>query len=238
VRVGVTLPTFHDDPGRVLRLAREAEDTGIDGVFLFDHLWHIGKKAKPALHGPTLLGAVVAATDRIRVGTLVARVGIQRPAVLAAMFTTLARMAPGRVIAGLGVGDGMNREENEAFGLSFAPRAERLAEMVELAAGLRADGIPVWIGGTAVAMWQVAAISADAVNLWNTPVAMTREAVPHVAPAEVTWAGLARAEVADMGLAAHMAAQAEAGAGWSIYAAGSDPAFLTQLADARREVGL
>jgi len=238
VLVGITLPTFHDDPGRVLRLASDAEKAGIDGVFLFDHLWHIGKKGQPALHGPTLLGAVLAATNRIRVGSLVARVGIQRPAVLAAMFATLARMAPGRIIAGVGVGDGLNREENEAFGIPFAPRPERITELVELADGLRGEGIPVWIGGTTVAMWQVAAISADAVNLWNTPVAMTREALPQVSPAGVTWAGLARAEVADMGLAPHLAAQAEAGAAWSIYAAGADEAFVARLVAARREVGL
>ena len=238
MRVGVTLPTFHDDPGRVLRLAREAEGSGIDGVFLFDHLWHIGKKGKPALHGPTLMGAIVAATSRIWIGSLVARIGIQQPAVLAAMFGTLDRMAPGRIIAGLGVGDGMNREENEAFGLPFEPRPRRINELLETARQLRAGGLSVWIGGTTAAMWQVAAISADAVNLWNTPVAMTREAVTHVSPAEVTWAGLPRGEVADMGLAAHLAAQAEAGAAWSIYAAGGDPTFITRLAHARREVGL
>jgi hypothetical protein len=67
---------------------------------------------------------------------------------------------------------------------------------------------------------------------------MTREAVTHVSPAEVTWAGLPRGEVADLGLAAHLAAQSEAGAAWSIYAAGADSAFITRLVAARREVGL
>ncbi len=239
MRVGISLSTFHDDPARVLQLAKEAEGAGIDGVFLFDHLWHINAKGKPALHGPTLMGAVAAVTDQIRIGSLVARVGIQHTAVLVAMLTTLDHMAPGRVIAGLGVGDGMNRDENEAFGIPFTPRPQRMEELRQTAEQLRGEGIEVWFGGSTASMWNAAAVDADAVNLWNTPVAMTREAVRQAAPATVTWAGIAREVVADPGIGAHLEAQAEAGATWVIYSAGSgDTTLVPRLADARQKVGL
>ena len=61
-----------------------------------------------------------------------ARVGLVPDAVLAAQFTALARLAPGRVIAGLGTGDRLSEEENRAYGIPFAPAAERRAELVTL----------------------------------------------------------------------------------------------------------
>ena len=39
VRVGLTLPSFQTEPDKVLVVARAAEDAGLDGVFLFDHLF-------------------------------------------------------------------------------------------------------------------------------------------------------------------------------------------------------
>lgn len=237
MRLGVTLPTFHGEPERTLRLASQAEGAGLDGVFLFDHLWHLGKPGRPALHGPTLMGAVVARTERLIVGSLVARIGLQSNEVLTAMFATLDRMAPGRVVAGLGIGDGLSRAENEAYGIAFPPRPERLNQLLEGARAIRAAGVPVWIGGGTPAMWQVAAAEADAVNLWDTPVPMASEAKPHVAPAEVTWAGLARREMNVETMSSHLSGLAEAGAAWAIFApVGGDEELADRLAAAREEV--
>jgi alkanesulfonate monooxygenase SsuD/methylene tetrahydromethanopterin reductase-like flavin-dependent oxidoreductase (luciferase family) len=236
MRVGIVLPTFHSDPARCLRLAEDAEAHGLDGVFLFDHLWHLGKKGRPALHGPTLMGAVLARTKRMVVGSLVARVGIQHDGVLAAMFSTMDRMGPGRVVAGLGIGDGLSREENEAFGIPFPKRPERLNQLIVTARILRQVGLPVWIGGSTPAMWQIAAAEADAVNLWNTPVAMTEEAAPHVSTAEVTWAGLDRRPEEGVSLSGHLAGLASAGTSWAIYAPlAGDDGLAGRLAAARQE---
>ncbi len=43
MRVGVTLPTFRDDAA-ALDAARRAEALGLDGVFVFDHLWPLGQR--------------------------------------------------------------------------------------------------------------------------------------------------------------------------------------------------
>ncbi len=47
---GVTLPQFRDDPDVAFAAARRAEELGLDGVFVFDHLWPIGNPDGVVLH--------------------------------------------------------------------------------------------------------------------------------------------------------------------------------------------
>lgn len=122
VQVGLTLPSFQSDPERVLTIARAAEEAGLDGVFAFDHLFRQRGDAsdaerRPALELLTTTAAVAAATDRIAVGTLVARATLRPPATLRAALDTLDRIAPGRVIAGVGAGDDESLVEDTAFGV-------------------------------------------------------------------------------------------------------------------------
>jgi alkanesulfonate monooxygenase SsuD/methylene tetrahydromethanopterin reductase-like flavin-dependent oxidoreductase (luciferase family) len=122
VRVGLTLPSFQSDPERVLAVAKAAEEAGLDGVFAFDHLFRARGDAaegerRPALELLTMTAAVAAATRRIMVGTLVARATLRPPAMLRAAFDTLERIAPGRIIAGLGAGDDDSLAEDTAFGV-------------------------------------------------------------------------------------------------------------------------
>src|SRR5688500_4895982 len=122
VRIGLTLPSFQSEPDRVLAVARAAEDVGLDGVFLFDHLFRrrgdaAGAERRPALELLTMTAAVAAATERISVGTLVARATLRPPAVLRAAFDSLARIAPGRIIAGVGGGDNDSIAEDTAVGV-------------------------------------------------------------------------------------------------------------------------
>ena len=71
---------------------------------------------------------VQADDHRGTLGTLVARVGLVPDAVLVHSLVTLHRMTGGRFIAALGTGDSLNREENEAYGVPFAPVADRVAD--------------------------------------------------------------------------------------------------------------
>ena len=218
MRIGVVVPTFHSDAGRVIRLARAAEDAGLDGVFLYDHLWHIGKRDKPALHGPTLMGAVAATTSTMNVGSLVARIGLQRNEVLAHMMATTERMAPERVIACLGIGDALSRAENEAYGIEFAPRPARLAQMVECCRAIKAEGIPVWVAGTSDAVWEIAAGEADAVNVWDVEPSTVERAAQVAQPADATWAGLIRMSEGREAISARLRSIADAGATWAVAA--------------------
>ena len=114
MRIGVTLPQFRHDAEPAIDVARRAEAAGLDGVFVFDHLWPIGQRMRPALHSLTLLGALAAETERVVLGTLVARIGLLPDALLVHTLVSLHRMVGGRLVAALGTGDSLNREENEA----------------------------------------------------------------------------------------------------------------------------
>ena len=220
-RVGLTLPSFQSDPERVLIVARAAEDAGLDGVFLFDHLFRqrgdaADAERRPALELLTMTAAVATATERVAVGTLVARATLRAPAMHRVAFDTLARIAPGRIIAGLGGGDDESVAEDTAFGVlpadpeppgSVAPevgdfgtyRVARLQETVEALVG---RGYPVWVAGRSPAALRLAAATADGWNHWGShPAAFAavadrvRAAVAKAGrePAAVTrtWGGLA-----------------------------------------------
>ena len=131
LRTGVVLPTFRDTPDAAFEAAAEAVAAGVDGLFCYDHIWPIGQPERPALAPFPILGALAARFASGEppggggpfLGTLVARVGLVPNAVLAAQFTALEHLAPGRVIAGLGTGDRLSEEENRAYGIPFEPAA-------------------------------------------------------------------------------------------------------------------
>ncbi|MGI8686784.1 MAG: LLM class flavin-dependent oxidoreductase [Acidimicrobiales bacterium] len=219
MKVGLTLPQFRHEAGPALATARQAEAAGLDGVFAFDHSWPLGRPDRPALHGHTLVGALLAETERISVGTLVARVGLLPNAVLANQFATLARMAGDRLVAGLGIGDAMSESENLAVGVPFRPRDERLASLVDVCRRLRGRGITTWVGGTSAAIRAVGAAEADAVNLWGVDAATVGQAGAGGGAGAVTWAG--QVEVGAMGadkVAALLRVLALEGATWAVVA--------------------
>ena len=72
MRVGITLPQFREDAETALATARQAEAARLDGVFVFDHLWPIGRPDRPALHALELLGALAAETRSLTIGSMVA----------------------------------------------------------------------------------------------------------------------------------------------------------------------
>lgn len=192
MKLGVTLPSFRHDAS-ALDAARAAEEAGIDGVFVFDHLWPMGRPDRPALAAFVLLGALAASTRRVALGTLVARVGLVDDGILVGQFASLDLIAPGRVIAGLGSGDAKSAAENEAYGYARRSAEDRRSSMEWCAQRLAGMGIPVWIGagdgsGPSVGLARRLGV---AVNLWSVhPVTLGS----HAASGEVTWGGTVPAD--------------------------------------------
>jgi len=185
----------------------------------------MGQPERPAVPCFPLLGAIAAVTERIAIGPLVARVGINPNAVIVTMFDTLERIAPGRVIAAIGLGDNKSQKEDELFGLPFGTLDQRVAAATDLCRRVRDLGLPVWIGGQSPRVRRLAAEEADAINLW----ALAPEQVASVDEVRVTWAGPAP----EGDLSHHVAALAEAGATWCIYGPPPStdwPAFVERLA--------
>ncbi len=160
------MPTFRHD-ALAIEAAQRAEELGLDGVFVFDHLWPMGAPERPALSAFPVLGAVAAATRRVSIGSLVARVGLVPDEVLVAELLSLALIAPGRVIAGLGTGDRKSAAENVAFGISYDPPDQRRLALRRCARYLLGAGIPVWVGGGSAATVELAVELDAAVNLWE-----------------------------------------------------------------------
>jgi hypothetical protein len=210
VRSGVLVPIFEETVAPALRVAHEAERAGVDGVFCYDHLWPLGNPGRPALAPFPVLSALAAATRRVAVGTLVARVGLVPDRVLLAEFDALAALAPGRLIASLGTGDRMSAGENEAYGVEYEPatsRRERLRTCVRAALD---RGFTVWVGDGSVATRTIAAEEGAALNLWDVS---AEEVAAESRRVEVTWAGPGRLDVATT-----VARLAEARASWAVFA--------------------
>ena len=119
-------------------MARAAEAAGFDSIWLGDHLLYRGD-GRPE-RGPweawTLLGALAAVTERVRLGPLVACAAFHPPGLIAKMAATLAEVSDGRFVLGLGAG--WNEEEFRAFGLPYDHRVSRFAESFAIVRGLLA----------------------------------------------------------------------------------------------------
>ncbi len=197
VRVGLTLPSFTTDPAVVLAIAESADRAGLDAVFAYDHLFRLARDGahRPALECFGLLADVATHTTRIAVGSLVVRTSLRPPAVAAAALATLERLAPGRMIAGLGAGDHESEIEHQEYGIAFPTLPQRIAALRATAVAVRdrTPNTPVWIGGRHRLVRGVVA-AADAWNLWGaTPrlfATLAADVRVQAPSAELTWGGL------------------------------------------------
>jgi len=214
MKVGITLPQFRDEADSALAAARRAEELGIDGVFCFDHLWPMGQPGRPALSSGPLLGALAASTSTIGLGTLVARIGLLPDEVLVEVLCGVHAISGGRLVAGIGTGDRLSREENESYGIPFETAAIRRGRLASVATAVAAAGVPVWVGGGRPENVAIARATGAAVNVWQVdaePVAgLVAQGV------EVTWGGPVGDTVAEA--TATLGSVARAGATWAVCA--------------------
>src|SRR4051794_40784520 len=121
----------------VLRVWREADAIPeIEHAWLFDHLMPIGGNPDgPAYEGWTLLSALGAQTQRLRLGLLVTSNRFRPPAMLAKIAATVDVVSGGRLDFGIGAGSRPNhpiaRRESEAHGLPFHDFAHSVGSLAE-----------------------------------------------------------------------------------------------------------
>ncbi|HEX8099973.1 MAG TPA: LLM class flavin-dependent oxidoreductase, partial [Actinomycetota bacterium] len=138
-KIGLILPMFSGDPGKVITAATASEELGYDGVFAFDHFFPPGAAPdRPALEAFTTLAAVAACTKRVTLGTLVTRAVLRPPGLLAKMTSTLDLMSEGRMVLGIGTGDPIDRPEHDTFGFPNLGLKERRAHLAETVDALKA----------------------------------------------------------------------------------------------------
>jgi probable F420-dependent oxidoreductase len=198
LRIGVQLPEVE----RVVRwpdyvaMARAAEESGFDSIWIGDHLLYRGDEATGAPERApweawTLLAALAAATDRVSLGPLVACAGFHPATLIAKMASTVDEISGGRFVLGLGAG--WNRLEFDAFGIPFDRRVARfessyqiirslvrgervtasdefvaVSDAVLLPTSTRPTPIPIMVGSNGSRVLHATLPTADIWNTWFT----------------------------------------------------------------------
>ncbi|WP_411151514.1 TIGR03619 family F420-dependent LLM class oxidoreductase [Streptomyces sp. A30] len=175
-------------PDDLLDLARTADRAGFDYVACCDHVAvprRLASAMSTVWYDPVAtLAFLAAATERIRLLSHVAVVGLRHPLLTAKQYATLDHLSGGRLV--LGVGAGHVEEEFEALGVDFRQRGAVLDESIEaLRKALGPEEfpehhgklydfqdlgqrprpaqtrVPLWVGGSSPAAVRRAALKGD-----------------------------------------------------------------------------
>jgi alkanesulfonate monooxygenase SsuD/methylene tetrahydromethanopterin reductase-like flavin-dependent oxidoreductase (luciferase family) len=134
MKIDLVLDAFGAHLPEMVEAARVAEDSGFDGVWVFDH-FSAAVSDKPWSQDPFVaLGAIAAQTSRITLGPLVANMMNRHPVQLALAVASLGSLAPGRVLCAIGSGaDPISRFaiEHHAIGTQILPVRERRQRLLE-----------------------------------------------------------------------------------------------------------
>ena len=136
---GILLPTrgvlVYADGGRPKvelnwQMAETVERLGYDSVWVGDSI-----TSKPRLEPLTIMSALAARTQRVKIGTAVMLTALRHPVHLAHALATVDNVSNGRIILGAGAGRGDNQmyvDEHDAVGIPVAERADRMEEGIRI----------------------------------------------------------------------------------------------------------
>jgi probable F420-dependent oxidoreductase len=191
-------PANNRAPADVLTEVRAADGSGWHGVWFADHYMPNTGDATPARGDAyecwSLLPALAAVTERVRIGTLVSPTSVHHPALLANRAATLDRLSGGRFVLGLGAGWQVN--EHHAYGIELEPpgkRVSRFEEAIQIVASMLSQGsttfhgacyditdapcdpkpvqapLPILVGTRGPRMLRITARHASEWNTWGAP---------------------------------------------------------------------
>jgi alkanesulfonate monooxygenase SsuD/methylene tetrahydromethanopterin reductase-like flavin-dependent oxidoreductase (luciferase family) len=191
VLIGIQLPEVEREVRwqEVAAIARAAEASGFDSIWVGDHLLYRGG-GRPE-RGPwdawTQLAALAVLTTRVRLGPLVAATAFHSPGVIARMAASIDEVSGGRLTLGLGAG--WNETEFRAFNFPFDHTVSRFEESFEIVRLLLAGEhvtfngefhsvdnavllppprrtVPIMLGSNGARMLGIALPHVDAWNTW------------------------------------------------------------------------
>jgi alkanesulfonate monooxygenase SsuD/methylene tetrahydromethanopterin reductase-like flavin-dependent oxidoreductase (luciferase family) len=134
-------PNMAHPVDEVLDTARWADAAGWYGIWYADH-YMPNTGTEEITPGDThecwaMLPAIATATERLRIGPLVAPTSVHHPAVLANRSRTIDHLSNGRMVLGLGAGWQIN--EHKAYGIELEPpgrRVKRFEEAIQIVRAL------------------------------------------------------------------------------------------------------
>jgi F420-dependent oxidoreductase-like protein len=105
--------------------------SSIDSIYAYDHFlpYYAPDNERNFFECCTLLSAIAAVTNKVKVGQLVTCNSYRNPALLAKMLSTLDVISNGRVE--LGIGAGWHKEEYIQYGYDFPPALTRIEQLDE-----------------------------------------------------------------------------------------------------------
>jgi len=140
LQFGVTVPNFGTccgSPGELAELAVEAEDSGWEGFFIFDHILYSNDEHVPLVDPWVALAAIAMNTKRMRIGPLVTPLARRRPWKLARETVSIDHLSKGRLTLGVGLGDPADLDFTSlGEDGDDQVRAEKLDEGLEVLVGL------------------------------------------------------------------------------------------------------
>ena len=133
VTLGYALSCEEHGPNDLVRYARAAEEAGFEFAMISDHFhpWIERQGHSPFVW--SVLGAIAATTERLRIGTGVTCPLIRiHPAIVAQAAATMETLMPGRFMLGLGTGENLNEHITGDRWPSATERRAMLEEAIEV----------------------------------------------------------------------------------------------------------
>ncbi len=156
MKFGITLPQLGKQATseNLIRYAKDAEESGIDSVWVLERLlWPINPQTPyPATPDGSLpldyqnvldpletLSFVAANTEKISLGTSVIDSPFHNPVVLGRRFATLDVLSKGRAICGLGIG--WSKDEYQTSNIPYKGRGKREDEIIQILKRIWTDDV-------------------------------------------------------------------------------------------------
>jgi alkanesulfonate monooxygenase SsuD/methylene tetrahydromethanopterin reductase-like flavin-dependent oxidoreductase (luciferase family) len=129
IAIGIVLAPFGVRYAELREAAQQLDQLGFDSVWVWDHYVSWNDPRESVLECWTTLAGLAEATQRIRLGPLVANNTNRHPGRLAKVAATLHELSGVRLE--LGIGAGGWAAEQVAFGIEQGDRAERTGRLAE-----------------------------------------------------------------------------------------------------------
>lgn len=128
--------------GRMLEVAARADRGPWDSIWVYDHFHTTPQPTAEATHEAwTLMAALAASTQRVRLGQMCTCIGYRNPALLAKIAATVDLISGGRLE--FGIGAGWYEHEWRAYGYGFPGVGDRISALrdgVQIIQRLWAEG--------------------------------------------------------------------------------------------------
>ena len=187
-------------PADLLEEVLAAEASGWYGIWVADHYMPDTGDMTPGRGDTyecwTLMAALAAVSERVRIESLVSPTSVHHPALLAKRAATIDRLSGGRMVLGLGAGWQVN--EHHAYGIELEPPGKRVGRFEEAIQVVRSmlspsssattfhgshyeiveapcdpkpvqSPLPILVGTRSPRMLRITARHADEWNTWGTP---------------------------------------------------------------------